>query len=353
MSRTRTPSRTASSGLAVAYSDIVDVNLKVWGSNWEAPLPNLRATMILPKPTTLGPQYNVWGHPAWVKGVVSRTPPAALLRAVNVSAGQFVEMRVTFPRSLLRSTAGAKVVAGPGLAKVKKEEADDQAAYLHDQAKIDDAKHHLARTLILLALLGIGPALLWIVAVWPIYGRERGTGYDREYEQEPPTDTEPALVSPLLRQDKTAGSQEFTATLFDLIRRGRYKSTPVTTERKIWGGLRHQEVADLLLTPGDTQMSLSEFELPVAEVIDSVVDTDGERLSQLRDKIEDDRTANAKRFTSFKNAVGSAIDGKKWYVAPAPGCSASVLRSSSSSASSCSGSATTAGARRPRAGATS
>ena len=301
-------------GLAVAYSDIVDVNLKVWGANWSAPVSDLRATMALPKPTPLGPLYNVWGHPAWVKGVVERTKPAALLRAVNVSAGQFVEMRVTFPRSLLRSTGGAKVVPGPGLAKVKKEEADDQADYLHDQEKIDDAKHHLARTLVFLALLGIGPALAWMILVWALYGRERGTGYDREYEQAPPTDTEPALVPPLLRQDKTAGSQEFTATLFDLIRRGRYKSTPVTTERKVWGGLRHQDVSDLLLTPGDTSMSLREFEGPVAEVIDSVVDTDGERLSELREKIEKNRTSNAKRFTSFKNAVGSAIDGKKWYV---------------------------------------
>ena len=62
-------------GLAVAYSDIVDVNLKVWGANWSAPVSDLRATMALPRPTTLGPLYNVWGHPAWVKGVVERTKP--------------------------------------------------------------------------------------------------------------------------------------------------------------------------------------------------------------------------------------------------------------------------------------
>ena len=41
------------------------------------------------------------------------------------------------------------------------------------------------------------------------------------------------------------GSQEFTATLFDLIRRGRYKSSPVNTEKKMWGGLRHETVSDL------------------------------------------------------------------------------------------------------------
>src|SRR5204862_181568 len=34
-------------GLAVAYSDIVDVNLKVWGANWSAPLGDLTATMTL------------------------------------------------------------------------------------------------------------------------------------------------------------------------------------------------------------------------------------------------------------------------------------------------------------------
>jgi uncharacterized membrane protein len=51
-------------GLAVAYDDIVDVNLKVWGANWSSPLDDLRATLTLPRPTTLGPKYLVYGHPA-------------------------------------------------------------------------------------------------------------------------------------------------------------------------------------------------------------------------------------------------------------------------------------------------
>ena len=60
------------------------------------------------------------------------------------------------------------------------------------------------------------------LAVYLLFGREPRTGYDREYEQEPPTDTQPALVPTLLRQGGEAGSFEFTATLFDLIRRGVY-----------------------------------------------------------------------------------------------------------------------------------
>jgi uncharacterized membrane protein len=312
-------------GLAVAYDDVVDVNLKVWGSQWSAPVDDLRATLTLPRPAPLGAAYRVYGYPAWVKGIVERTPQSATLHAVGVPDHQFVELRVVFPRNLLTSTGGAKVRPGPGLARIVREEADDQASYAANQEKLDDAKRHIGRTLLYLLLLGAGPASAIILAVWVAYGRERKTGYDREYEQAPPTDTEPALVPALLRQDKAAGSQEFTATLFDLIRRGRYKSAPVNTDRKVWGGVRHEQIADLLLTVGDTKVTLTRFEEPVAAVIDSVLDADGERLSELRSKIEADRTENSKRFTSFKEAVGKAIDGKHWYVEAGSGALSMAL----------------------------
>ena len=300
-------------GLTVAYDDVADVNLKVWGPNWSSSLGNLTALVTLPRATPLGPRYRVYGHPAWVNGVVARTPRVATLRAVNVPGHQWVEMRVVFPRGLLRSTAGAKTVPGNGLATIVASEASAQAAYRHDREHLDDARNHPGRTLLYLVLLGVGPALLVLLLVWLLYGRERETGYDREYEQEPPTDTEPALVPPLLRESTDVGSPEFTATLFDLIRSGGYTSTPVTTERKTWGGMKHETVSDLLVTPGDAKVALTDFEQPVAEVIDSVVDADGERLSEFREKIEAHRSSNATRFTSFKSNVSSAIDKRKWY----------------------------------------
>jgi uncharacterized membrane protein len=312
-------------GLAVAYDDVVDVNLKVWGPNWDSPLATLAATTTLPRPAPFDRRYRTYGHPAWVNGVVSRTERAATLRAVNVPSHQFVELRVLFPRRLLTSTSGSKTRSGAGLARIVKEEADQATAYLSDKRKLDDAKHHIGRTLLYLLLFGVGPAIAVIVLVWLVYGRERRTGYDREYEQEPPTDTEPALVPPLLRQDRTPGSPEFTATLFDLIRRGRYKSTPVTTERKTWGGLRHEQVADLQLTVGDTSVTLARFEEPIADVLDSVLDADGERLSQLRNRIEDNRTENAKRFTTFKSRVGTAMRQHRWYTDAGAGALGTAL----------------------------
>ena len=194
------------------------------------------------------------------------------------------------------------------------EEAASQRAYAHDRERIDDAKGHPVRTMSSLLLLGFGPALGLMTLVWLVYGRERKTAYDREYEQEPPTDTEPALVPSLVRQGTVPGSNEFTATLFDLIRRGRYKATPVTTERPVFGGLRHEDVADLEVTLADPKVETTPFEEPVAKVVDSVVDTEGERLSKFREEIERDRTANSKLFTSFKEGVTAEIEARGWYL---------------------------------------
>ena len=93
------------------------------------------------------------------------------------------------------------------------------------------------------------------------------------------------------------GSLEFTATLFDLIRRGRYRAEQVTTERKIWGGLKTQQISDLELSLGDVEAPVEAFEAPVAQVVDSIVVDGPERLSRFRDRIEDDRTGNSERFT--------------------------------------------------------
>ena len=53
-------------GVAVAYDDVVDVNLKVWGDEWEAALGQLTATLAAP-----GREQRAWGHPVSVRGDVT------------------------------------------------------------------------------------------------------------------------------------------------------------------------------------------------------------------------------------------------------------------------------------------
>ncbi len=103
----RSSSTTGSTGLAIGYDDVVDVNLKVWGDEWEQRLGRLTATMRGP-----GDVVRAWGHPVWVRGDVTIDGRAAMLRALDIDAGQFVELRTLYPREAFTSTAGMKVRAG-------------------------------------------------------------------------------------------------------------------------------------------------------------------------------------------------------------------------------------------------
>ena len=75
-------------GLAVAYDDVVDVNLQVWGDQWEQRLGRLTAAMAGP-----GDVKRAWGHPVWVHGDVRLAGRRAFLRALDVPPHQYVELR--------------------------------------------------------------------------------------------------------------------------------------------------------------------------------------------------------------------------------------------------------------------
>ena len=295
-------------GLAVAYDDVVDVNLKVWGDEWEQPLGRLTATMTGP-----GEVVRAWGHPVWVRGDVTLAGNQARLRAVDVSAGQFVELRALYPRAAFASTGGMRVAEGDGLAAIAAEEQADADDYERDHERIQDAISHPWGTALLLLALATLPAFAVGGLVFWFFGREVNSGYDREYEQEPPTETEPALVPVLLAQGGGAGSFEFTATLFDLIRRGVYRSTATTTERSTWGGLRKEFVNDLELSKGDESQPLTAWERDVADVVDAVLDGGSERLSRFREQIEEERQSMSKRFTAFKASVTAEVRKRRWF----------------------------------------
>ena len=201
-----------------------------------------------------------------------------MLRALNVPAHQFVELRALIPRSAFTSTSGMQVANGQGPREDRRRGEADAAAARARPREVENAKHHPLRYVLLsCSRSGSSRRSLIVLVVYWLFGRELKTGYDREYEQEPPTDTPPALVPTLLRQGGEAGSFEFTATLFDLIRRGVYTSKPVTTERSIWGGLRKEEVSDLELSPGKRRDACCRGSRTSANVVDGVLDGGSER----------------------------------------------------------------------------
>ena len=154
-----------------------------------------------------------------------------------------------------------------------------------------------------------------------------------------------------MRESTEVGATEFTATLFDLIRRGVYTAKPVTTEKKTWGGLRSQDIADLELSRGQGN-HLEAWERPVERVVDGMLDGASERLSRFREQIEDDRTTNAKRFTEFKEDTAKAIDRSAAGTRTAGSCWCSASSCLPRSARSCCSSRSAAGGPCSRVGTT-
>ena len=159
------------SGLAVAYDDVVDVNLQVWGSEWKEPLGRLTAHETAP-----GKILRAWGHPVYVRGDVQLAGKQALLRALDVPAQQFVELRTVIPRSAFTSTSGMKVASGEGLQKIVADETGDAAAFQRDHDRIENAKKHPWLYALALLLLGTIPAFIVVAVVFWFWGREREDG---------------------------------------------------------------------------------------------------------------------------------------------------------------------------------
>ena len=148
-------------------------------------------------------------------------------------------------------------------------------------------------------LLAAIPAALF--GAFRRFGREPKVAYDREYEQAPPSDLEPALVPALLSQGRV-DEKGFTATLFDLIRRGVLTASPETVERVTWAGLRREQISDLVigLAEGDTG-PLREHETRVMTVMRRVLDEGPQPLTQFRTRIRADAEANANTYDSFRD----------------------------------------------------
>jgi uncharacterized membrane protein len=290
------------SGLAVAYDDVVDLYWQVWGDEWQEPLDSLEATAVLPGDAEKG-DVKVFGHPASVNGNTSLGPDevSPSLVARDVPAGQFVEMRVVFPRELLSSTGGARVEPGDGLREIMDEEAADARSEARDA--------WLLRLQPLFGLVLVVLSAGTMAYVYLRYGREPKVDYDERYEREPPTNDPPAVIGAIISQKPSVGTREFTATLFDLIRRGVLKAQPVSVKKGgLWG---EKTMTDLRVDLGSGESgSLEDFERRVLTVAKRVLSDGPVNLTDFEERIKDgdDRQANRSSYESFRDAVKREVE---------------------------------------------
>jgi hypothetical protein len=102
----------------------------------------------------------------------------------------------------------------------------------------------------LFGLLLVVVSVAMVACVYLLYGRE------------PPIDDPPAVVGAVIGQKPSVGIREFTATLFDLIRRGILKAQPVSVKQGNLPGEKTVSDIRVELEPYDPG-SLDIFELRV------------------------------------------------------------------------------------------
>lgn len=303
--------------LATAYDDVVDVALQVWGEEWGSELSRLEVNVDLPGAAP--DEVLVWGHPEDISGATELRPDGtgAQLLAAGIPPHRFVEMRVVFPTSLLRSTEAATVVDGAGLEKIKAEE----LAIAREDARSRERREWLRANALLLALAGFAllflPGLVICAFIWMRYGREPRVAEVPHHIMEPPGEEAPALIRALLTTGHArATGDAFTATLFDLIRRGFIEATSTTTYKKKWAGLKEEETSDLLVQLTDKNPELLEaFEKEVWEAVQHAQDErDSFPLSEMKDDIAENPTFYSERFSGFKSGVGTSVARLGWWI---------------------------------------
>jgi uncharacterized membrane protein len=292
-------------GVVIAHDDAVEIVPQVWGDQWKDGLGLLFANIQAPAATG---KTHAWIEPAWLSHRVTVRGSSVQTVIHDVPSKRSVTLRVLYPPSVLAPDAPyAKHVHDAIVpATVAREQAEaDRAA--HDKQQLEDTLHHPLIWILALFALALAPALLLAAFAYMRFGREQGTGAEATYVNDPPDDLAPALVPSLLAQRVVAGGDQLTATLFELVRRGRFKMTPVTREESSFGGLRHKEVDDVDLTRGDEGVELSPVEKPIAAIFERLTQDGPAALSQVAESVKDLPQADREWFHGRSEAFESAV----------------------------------------------
>ena len=217
-------------GGITGHQDVTELYWQAIGDGWDKPARNIRVTVTLPDPVARKEDLNVWGHgplAGWAEVVDERT---ARFSAPDLASRQFFEIRVVWPAGIVAGTPSDR----HALASIK----DEEAGYVQDTiGRVRRAQREAelgrersaANNRNFLRGLGfwgvwqvVGP-LLWLLLFfrsWSAVGKDYRFEGLPDYVRELPSDKPPALVQTLMREGRTVTPAAFTATLFDLARRG-------------------------------------------------------------------------------------------------------------------------------------
>lgn len=169
---------------------------------------------------------------------------------------------------------------------------------------------------VIVVMASLLPAGIFILVIWLRYGREPSVINPLKYLHQPPSDDPPAVAATLLEPGTNRLPQgAFASTLFDLLRRGYFRGSPVFTVNESLHGLREREVLDLAIEPShQSREDLRHFEQVVYDaVIDAMPGSGALLVTNLHRHIRSNSYAYRLRFREFVDALILETAARGWW----------------------------------------
>ena len=217
-------------GGVTSYRDATELYWQAVGAGWDRPAQNVRVTVALPEAVAAKSDLLVWGHgplTGWAEVVDERT---ARFSSPELAARQFFEVRVVWPNGIVAGAASDRL----DLAGIRAEEEGyvnstiervraAQAGEARRRQRDEQNRRKFLKVFGVWGIWQIAGPLLWLVLfiqVWSAVGKDYRFEGLPDYVRELPSDRPPALVQTLMREGRSVTPAAFTATIFDLARRG-------------------------------------------------------------------------------------------------------------------------------------
>ncbi|MGB7294504.1 MAG: DUF2207 domain-containing protein, partial [Candidatus Aminicenantales bacterium] len=289
----------------ISYPDVSELYWQMIGSGWDRPTRKVSVTVTLPGDTSRREDILVYGHgPLSGRSEIVDTQTAHFT-ATHLAAGQFLEIRMIWPAGMVSGVPSSR----HSRESIMKEEARFVLETIESAQRDQEAKSRRSRRIrigvsVWSAWLVLG-SLLWLFFYfhfWKRVGRDYRFSDIPPYFRELPSDLRPALVEVLRREGRPITPNSFTATLFDLARRGHLELEDRRIEKK--GIFRNQEKQKTTITlkkddPGDPELLPYEKDL-LHLLFQIVTPKSGEAADRLElDELRSFLKKNPRRFQAW------------------------------------------------------
>jgi len=201
------------------YPDIAEFYWQIIGSDWQVAHRNVEVKVRLPQPVVDTSQISVYGHgPLNGRSEIVDNQTVRFI-SDQVSAGQFMEIRVIFPGHMITGNFdGTKT-----LSQIKSEEEKFVRETIESAKRVQSLDKLIKMWIVVAPFVSLSSFIIWFLwwlEKWKKYGREHKAINVPKYFRELPDELTPAEVDVLLKQGQEPSVNSFTATIFDLARRG-------------------------------------------------------------------------------------------------------------------------------------